>query len=133
MQLLTTVHVVKKLMKSLNRGHQLCRFCQMIWVCGQWLWRARCGSTVNQVHWELSYAKPWLQGCGFRFCKCQGPKSANLPSLSLCSIQFRCSLLHNDTTTGIMPLLLIAYIWKCCHLDFGTGRNPLLIFVIDYR
>ena len=53
--------------------------------------------------------------------------------LYLFVVQFRCSLLHNDTTTGIMPLLLLAYIWKCCHLDFGTGRNPLLIFVIDYR
>ncbi len=47
-------------------------------------WRA-AQSPVNHVHWERSYAKPWLQGRDFRFCQCQGPKSAALTSLPLCS------------------------------------------------
>ena len=52
-----------------------------------------------------------------------------LERLYLFVVQFRCSLytLHYDTTTGIMRLdllLLLAYIWKCCHLDLGTWTEP---------
>jgi len=53
-------------------------------------------------------------------------RKAPLERLYLFVVQFRCCLLHYDTTTGIMPLglLLLAYIWKCCHLDLGTWTEP---------
>src|SRR6218665_838758 len=49
-----------------------------------------------------------------------------LERLHLFVVQFRCSLLvgHNNWHYASIGLLLLTYIWKCCHLDLGTWTEP---------